>query len=39
SREIRLSVSLLLPRELTKHAVSDDIKAIIKYTSSTQISC
>ena len=34
SREIQTTVSLLLPGELAKHAVSEGTKAVIKYTSS-----
>ncbi|XP_060712971.1 histone H2B type 1-O-like [Hemiscyllium ocellatum] len=34
SREIQTAVRLLLPRELAKHAVSEDTKAVTKYTSS-----
>ena len=33
-REIQTAVRLLLPGELTKHAVSEGTKAITKYTSS-----
>lgn len=35
SREIQTSVRLLLPGELSKHAVSEGTKAVTKYTSST----
>ena len=35
SREIQTAVRLLLPGELTKHAVSEGTKAVTKYTSST----
>ena len=34
SREIQTAVHLLLPGELTKHAVSEGTKAVTKYTSS-----
>uniref|UniRef100_UPI00398E84C3 histone H2B-like n=1 Tax=Pristiophorus japonicus TaxID=55135 RepID=UPI00398E84C3 len=34
SREIQTAVRLLLPGELTKHAVSEGSKAVTKYTSS-----
>ncbi|XP_004685649.1 PREDICTED: histone H2B type 1-like [Condylura cristata] len=34
SREIQTAMSLLLPRELAKHAVSEDTTAVTKYTSS-----
>ena len=34
SREIQTALSLLLPGELTKHAVSEGTKAATKYTSS-----
>ncbi|RLN25288.1 hypothetical protein C2845_PM07G01330 [Panicum miliaceum] len=34
SREIQTSVCLVLPRELTKHAVSEGTKAVTKFTSS-----
>ena len=34
SREIQTAVRLLLPGELAKHAVSEDTKAVTKYTSS-----
>ncbi|XP_041041243.1 late histone H2B.L4-like [Carcharodon carcharias] len=34
SREIQTTVCLLLPRELTKHAVLEGTKAVSKYTSS-----
>ena len=34
SREIQTTVSLLLPGELAKHAVSKGTKAVTKYTSS-----
>uniref|UniRef100_A0A803SW35 Uncharacterized protein n=1 Tax=Anolis carolinensis TaxID=28377 RepID=A0A803SW35_ANOCA len=33
SREIQTAVCFLLPRELAKHAVSEDTKAVTKYTS------
>lgn len=33
SREIQTSVRLLLPGELSKHAVSEGTKAVTKYTS------
>ena len=34
SRDIQTSVRLMLPGELSKHAVSDGTKAMSKYTSS-----
>ena len=34
SREIQTALSLLLPGELTKHAVSEGTKAVTKHTSS-----
>ncbi|XP_073510976.1 histone H2B 5-like [Phyllobates terribilis] len=34
SREIQITMRLLLPGELTKHAVSEGTKAGIKYTST-----
>ena len=34
SREIHTAVRLLLPGELSKHAVSEGTKAVTKYTSS-----
>lgn len=34
SRDIQSSVRLILPSELSKHAVSEGVKAITKYTSS-----
>ncbi|XP_055307417.1 histone H2B-like [Sitodiplosis mosellana] len=34
SREIHTAVGLLLPRELTRHARTEGIKAVIKYTNS-----
>lgn len=34
SREIQTSVRLMLPGELSKHAVSEGTKAVTKYTSS-----
>ena len=34
SREIQTAVRLLLPGELTKHAISEGQKAVKKYTSS-----
>ncbi|KAL7025295.1 hypothetical protein ACKWTF_013434 [Chironomus riparius] len=34
SREMQTSVRLLLPGELSKHAVSEGTKAVTKYTSS-----
>jgi histone H3/H4 len=33
-REIQTAVRLLLPGELAKHAVSEGIKAVTKYTST-----
>ncbi|KAJ1498028.1 Histone H2B type 1-A [Coelomomyces lativittatus] len=33
SREVQTSVRLLLPGELSKHAVSEGTKAVTKYTS------
>ena len=34
SREIQTALRLLLPGELTKHAMSEGPKAVTKYTSS-----
>jgi len=34
SREMQTAVRLLLPGELSKHAVSEGTKAVTKYTSS-----
>ena len=34
SREVQTSVRLMLPGELSKHAVSEGTKAVTKYTSS-----
>jgi histone H2B len=34
SREIQTVVRLVLPGELTKHAVSEGTKAVTKFTSS-----
>ncbi|EUD68911.1 histone H2B [Plasmodium inui San Antonio 1] len=34
SREIQTAVRLLLPGELSKHAVSEGTKAVTKYTTS-----
>ncbi|KAF0713733.1 late histone H2B.L4-like [Aphis craccivora] len=34
SREIQTAVRLLLPGELSKHAISEGTKAVTKYTSS-----
>ena len=34
SREIQTAIRLLLPGELSKHAVSEGTKAVTKYTSS-----
>ncbi|KAJ1919560.1 histone H2B [Mycoemilia scoparia] len=34
SREIQTAVRLLLPGELSKHAVSEGTKAVTKYTNS-----
>ena len=34
SREIQTSVRLMLPGELSKHAVSEGTKAVTKYTSN-----
>ena len=34
SREIQTAVRLLLPGELAKHSVTEDTKAVTKYTSS-----
>ncbi len=36
SREIQTAVRLILPGELSKHAVSEGTKAVTKYTSSTK---
>lgn len=35
SREIQTAVRLILPGELSKHAVSEGTKAVAKYTNST----
>ena len=37
SREIQTAVKLLLPGELSKHAISEGTKAVSKYTSSNAI--
>ncbi len=34
SREVQTSVRLLLPGELSKHAVSEGTKAVTKYSSA-----
>ena len=34
SREIQTAVRLVLPGELSKHAVSEGTKAVTKFTSS-----
>ena len=34
SREIQTSVRLILPGELSKHAISEGTKAVTKYSSS-----
>ncbi len=34
SREVQTAVRLLLPGELSKHAVSEGTKAVTKYTST-----
>ncbi|VDP86206.1 unnamed protein product [Echinostoma caproni] len=34
NREIQIAVRLLLPGELAKHAVSEDTKAVTKYTGT-----
>lgn len=34
SREIQTAVRLLLPGELSKHAVSEGTKSVTKYTSN-----
>lgn len=34
SREVQTAVRLLLPGELSKHAVSEGTKAVTKYTTS-----
>ena len=34
SREVQTAVRLMLPGELSKHAVSEGTKAVTKYTSS-----
>ena len=34
SREVPTAVRLLLPRDLSKHAVSEGAKTVTKYTSS-----
>jgi len=36
SREIQTAVRLLLPGELSKHAVSEGTKAVTKYTSTSK---
>ncbi|GJN34716.1 hypothetical protein PR202_gb23406 [Eleusine coracana subsp. coracana] len=36
SREVQTAVRLVLPGELGKHAISEGVKAISKYTASTQ---
>lgn len=36
AREIQTAVRLLLPGELAKHAVSDGVKAVTKFNSSTE---
>ncbi|KAK3132602.1 hypothetical protein QOZ80_6AG0525040 [Eleusine coracana subsp. coracana] len=36
SREVQTAVRLVLPGELGKHAISESVKAISKYTASTQ---
>ena len=36
SREVQTAVSLLLPGELAKHAVSEGTKAVTKYTSASK---
>ena len=36
SREIQTAVRLILPGELSKHAVSEGTKAVTKFTSSTK---
>ncbi|ANZ75248.1 Histone H2B.2 [Komagataella phaffii CBS 7435] len=36
AREIQTAVRLILPGELSKHAVSEGTRAVTKYTSSTQ---
>ena len=36
SREIQTAVTILLPGELSKHAVSEGTKAVTKYTSTKQ---
>lgn len=33
-REIRTAVRLILPGELGKHAISEGMKAVVKYTSA-----
>ena len=37
SREIQTAVKLLLPGELSKHAISEGTKAVSKYTSSNAV--
>jgi histone H2B len=36
SREVQTAVRLILPGELSKHAVSEGTKAVTKYSSSAQ---
>ena len=36
SREIQMAVRLLLPGELSKHAISEGAKAIAKYTNTNE---
>ena len=36
SREVQTAVRLLLPGELSKHAVSEGTKAVTKYSSTQQ---
>ena len=36
SREVQTAVRLILPGELSKHAVSEGTKAVTKYTSSSK---
>jgi len=36
SREIQTAVRLLLPGELSKHAISEGTKAVTKFSSETE---
>jgi hypothetical protein len=39
SREIQTSVRLILPGELSKHAISEGTKAVTKFSSAKWLSC